>query len=221
MSEIDFFDSFLKGTMSDSEIKDFHHRLDNDKEFAGDFKIYLATVNGFCKEEEQDNLEFASAMRRLSSQQLKEIIGANQRKKSVLHISRQKVLWITSMAAMIVVVFSISFNIQKQADIKTDNLIVEYNAMQTNDRAGGESLDLVNMENKDIEAILPILSDEYDNVPTDDVQSKQIAGINLAMAYLKIHNRNMAIQVLQQLKSLYPEDMEFAAQCDKIIHQLK
>lgn len=221
MSEIDFFDSFLKGTMSDSEIKDFHHRLDNDKEFAGDFKIYLATVNGFCKEEEQDNLEFASAMRRLSSQQLKEIIGANQRKKSVLHISRQKVLWITSMAAMIVVVFSISFNIQKQADIKTDNLIVEYNAMQTNDRAGGESLDLVNMENKDIEAILPILSDEYDNVPTDDVQSKQIAGINLAMAYLKIHNRKMAIQVLQQLKSLYSEDMEFAAQCDKIIHQLK
>ena len=221
MSEIDFFDSFLKGTMSDSEIKDFHHRLDNDKEFAGDFKIYLATVNGFCKEEEQDNLEFASAMRRLSSQQLKEIIGANQRKKSVLHISRQKVLWITSMAAMIVVVFSISFNIQKQADIKTDNLIVEYNAMQTNDRAGGESLDLVKMENKDIEAILPILSDEYDNVPTDDVQSKQIAGINLAMAYLKIHNRKMAIQVLQQLKSLYPEDMEFAAQCDKIIHQLK
>ena len=124
MSEIDFFDSFLKGTMTDSEVKDFHHRLDNDKEFAGDFKIYLATVNGFCKEEEQDNLEFASAMRRLSSQQLKEIIGANQRKKSVLHISRQKVLWITSMAAMIVVVFSISFNIQKQADIKTDNLIV-------------------------------------------------------------------------------------------------
>lgn len=221
MSEIDFFDSFLKGTMTDSEVKDFHHRLDNDKEFAGDFKIYLATVNGFCKEEEQDNLEFASAMRRLSSQQLKEIIGANQRKKSVLHISRQKVLWITSMAAMIVVVFSISFNIQKQADIKTDNLIVEYNAIQTNDRAGGESLDLVNMENKDIEAILPILSDEYDNVPTDDVQSKQIAGINLAMAYLKIHNRKMAIQVLQQLKSLYPEDMEFAAQCDKIIHQLK
>lgn len=221
MSEIDFFDSFLKGTMTDSEVKDFHHRLDNDKEFAGDFKIYLTTVNGFCKEEEQDNLEFASAMRRLSSQQLKEIIGANQRKKSVLHISRQKVLWITSMAAMIVVVFSISFNIQKQADIKTDNLIVEYNAIQTNDRAGGESLDLVNMENKDIEAILPILSDEYDNVPTDDVQSKQIAGINLAMAYLKIHNRKMAIQVLQQLKSLYPEDMEFAAQCDKIIHQLK
>lgn len=221
MSEIDYFDSFLNGTMSDSDVKDFHHRLDNDKEFAGDFKIYLAAVNGVCKEEEQDNLEFASAMRRLSSQQLKEIIGANQRKKSVLHISRQKVLWITSMAAMIVVVFSISFNIQKQADIKTDNLIVEYNAIQTNDRAGEESLDLANMENKDIEAILPILSDEYDNVSTDDVQSKQIVGINLAMAYLKIHNRKMAIQVLQQLKSLYPEDMEFAAQCDKIIHQLK
>lgn len=221
MSEIDFFDSFLNGTISDSEVKDFHHRLDNDKEFAGDFKIYLAAVNGFCKEEEQDNLEFASAMRRLSSQQLKEIIGANQSKKSVLHISRQKVLWITSMAAMIVLVFSISFNIQKQADIKTDNLIVEYNAIQTNDRAGGEILDLVNMEKKDIEAILPILSNEYDNIPTDDVQSKQIAGINLAMAYLKIHNRKMAIQVLQQLKSLYPEDMEFAAQCDKIIHQLK
>lgn len=221
MSEIDFFDSFLKGTMSDSEVKDFHHRLDNDKEFAGDFKIYLATVNGFCKEEEQDNLEFASAMRRLSSQQLKEIIGANQRKKTTLHISRQKFLWISSMAAMLVIAFSISFNIQKEADIKNDNLIVEYNAILTSDRAGGDFLDLVNMEEKDIKAILPILSDEYYNIPTDDVQSKQIAGINLAMAYLKIHNRKMTIQVLQQLKSLYSEDMELAAQCEKIIHQLK
>lgn len=125
------------------------------------------------------------------------------------------------MAAMLVIAFSISFNIQKEADIKNDNLIVEYNAILTSDRAGGDFLDLVNMEEKDIKAILPILSDEYYNIPTDDVQSKQIAGINLAMAYLKIHNRKMTIQVLQQLKSLYSEDMELAAQCEKIIHQLK
>ena len=48
-----------------------------------------------------------------------------------------------------------------------------------------------------------------------------MAGINLAMAYLKIHDRKKAISVLEEIKSLYPDDTEFVFQCDKILKRLK
>lgn len=221
MSNIELFDSFLNGQMPDTEIGKFQHQLDIDKELAGDFKIYLATINGFCREEQEDNIEFASAMKALSSQQLKDIIGVKQRKVIKKgDISRPNMLWITSMVAMVIVFFSISVNIQKRSNISKDLLIAEYNAIQTGDRGSGDIFDLIAMSENDIKEQIPLLFEKFQSIPNNEIQSKQIAGINLAMAFLKIHDRKKSIQTLNTLKGLYPDDEEFVAQCDKIINQL-
>ena len=45
--------------------------------------------------------------------------------------------------------------------------------------------------------------------------------MRLAMAYLKIHDRKKAKEILTELASRFADDVEFAAQCNKILDQLK
>jgi len=221
MGNIDLFDRYITGQMTAEEADNFRESLNRDKETAGDFKIYLTAVHGFCKEEEQDNMDFAAAMKGITPVRLREIIGKRQVGKAAFHVSRQTVMWAASMAAMVIVAFTLTFNIQKQANIKTDNLIVEYNAIQTINRGGEDTIDITAMSEKQVGETLPLLLDEYQQMPTDSIQDKQNIGINLAMAYLKIHDRDKAIRTLDNLKNLYPEDAELAAQCNKIIKQIE
>ncbi len=57
------------------QTREFKERLESDKEFATDFNIYMVSVIGICKEAEQDNMEFGVAMKKLSKEQLRNIVG--------------------------------------------------------------------------------------------------------------------------------------------------
>ena len=56
MANIELFDKYINGELSDSERNEFKGRLESDKEFATDFNIYMVSVIGICKEAEQDKL---------------------------------------------------------------------------------------------------------------------------------------------------------------------
>ena len=58
MERIELFDKYISNQLSDSEKADFEARLNSDEKFASDFKVYLLTVDGICKEAKQDNLDF-------------------------------------------------------------------------------------------------------------------------------------------------------------------
>ncbi|MDE5675753.1 MAG: hypothetical protein K2I44_10495 [Muribaculaceae bacterium] len=75
MQNIQQFDRFIYGELSPEERKKFISRLKTDKDFATDFKAYILTVAGICKEAQQDDIEFATAMKNITPEQLLEIMG--------------------------------------------------------------------------------------------------------------------------------------------------
>ena len=82
-------------------------------------------------------------------------------------------------------------------------------------------IDISAMDEKEIQISLPTLSNQYEQTTLEDAQEKQILGINLAMAYLKIHDRKQASTLIESLIALFPDDQEFIAQCNKILKQIK
>lgn len=79
MERIDLFDRYIKGELSEDENNKFKERLESDEDFASDFRIYSLSVIGICKEAEQDNADFGSAMKHLTKEQLFEIIGRKEK----------------------------------------------------------------------------------------------------------------------------------------------
>lgn len=80
MERIDLFDSYIKGELSDAERREFKSRLETDNDFAEEYNAYLLTVRGLCKQAEEANVEFGAAMKRISKDELMDIIGRKPRK---------------------------------------------------------------------------------------------------------------------------------------------
>ncbi len=78
MERIDLYDRYIKGELSEKEVKEFNERLKSDADFASDFQIYSMSVIGICKESEQNNTDFGLAMKHLTKEQLFEIIGRKE-----------------------------------------------------------------------------------------------------------------------------------------------
>ena len=79
MERIDLFDRYIKGELSEEANRKFKERLESDEDFASDFRIYSLSVVGICKEAEQDNADFGSAMKHLTKEQLFDIIGRKEK----------------------------------------------------------------------------------------------------------------------------------------------
>lgn len=228
MERIDLYDKYINNQLSDKERDEFDSRLKTDKEFASDFKVYLFTVDGICREAHQDNLDFGLAMKCISREKLKEIIGkrdiaepaaASYERKS--EVEKSKVIrfkpWIwqaASIAAVVIIAFTAVFNIEKNAGYSVDNAI--YVCADVNPdlvRAGGEPIDISSMSDEELKAKIPELISLYQSASTTD----EIAdyGYALAMAYLRLHDRDNAKEVLGQLVSRFDGDADYADSVNK------
>lgn len=221
MDKINLFDRYIRGEMTSDEERLFEQKLANDTETRTDLKIYAALVDGICKEEQQDNIDFAHAMKMLSEKELKRMIGKREKPRLKMHKFKQVSMWTVSMAAMLVICFSVTLHIQHTAERAVDDMIVEYNSMPISDRGGDDIKNLSDMSQDEIEEMIHKWGAQYSDIPKDDIQTKQMEGINLAMAYLKIHERKKAVAILEEVKALYLDDTEFVSQCDKILKYLK
>lgn len=226
MENQELFDKYIKGLLSESEKSDFESQLKNDKALTSEFKTYLFTVKGIQNEEAQDCADFGAAMKKLTKEQLQEIVGvkAKPKQKKVLNFSPW--LWSTiSAAAVVALVFTISFNLIKQSQLDLNNaqfmaynIIAEHNFEDGGFRGGsrgGSSLAI-----KDFSAI----SDEelkeklslYETAYQQDQDG--LIGLKLAMIYLKLHNKDKALEILKELNAKYP-DSEYGFQ--DIINQIE
>ena len=223
MERIDLYDKYINSQLSEKERADFDARLESDEDFASNFKVYLFTVDGICREAQQDNLDFGLAMKSLSKKQLKEIIG----KQNVDHlaaapiaespqIEKPKVLrfklWMwqaASIAAIVIIAFTIVLNIEKTARYSVDNAI--YACAEINPdlvRAGGKPIDVKSMSDDELKAKLPELITLYKSASnTDEVADN---GYALAMAYLRLHDRDNAKDILEQLVSRFDGNADYA-----------
>ena len=122
MENQELFDKYIHGELSPGEKVNFESKLKADKEFAKEFKTFLLVVQGIQKEEQQDCADFGAAMKKLSKEELQEIIGAkaNPRQKKVLKFSPW--LWSSmSAAAVVAIVITISFNLINQSRLDVNN----------------------------------------------------------------------------------------------------
>lgn len=62
---------------------------------------------------------------------------------------------------------------------------------------------------------------DYRDADSDDMQGGEEAGMRLAMAYLMLHDRSKARDVLKEMSVRYADDREFAAQCQDILARIR
>lgn len=228
MERIELFDNYINNQLSDAQRSEFDAKLKSDEEFASDFKAYLFTVDGICREAHQDNLDFGLAMKSLSKEKLKEIIGkqdvalpaaasADSETEEVKHrvVRFKPWMWqVASIAAVVIIAFTVVFNIEKNARYSVDNAIYAFADVNPDlARSGGEPIDISAMTDDELKVKLHELTALYQSASTTD----EIAdyGYALAMAYLRLHDRDKAKEVLEQLVSRFNGNEGYAGYVHK------
>lgn len=93
MKNLILFDQYIFGELSADEEKDFISRLKNDSELAVEFQTYLSVVKGVCLEAQQDDFEFGAAMKNISKEELREIMGPRLRTSPFNNV-HDRALWV-------------------------------------------------------------------------------------------------------------------------------
>lgn len=245
MEKIDLFDRYLGNRLSKREREEFDSRLRRDEEFASEFKVYLLVVDGICREAHQDNLDFGIAMKHLTREQLREIVGkttassssadcmdsgkegassaepdsasASSKPLAKSHSSRKAWPWLwqaASIAAVLIVAFTVVFNVERNASISIDNAIYACADISIDaSRSGGETIDLTQLDDEELKAELPTLESLYRNAPTAEEAADY--GFALAMASIRLHDREKAKAILSQLVERFSGDEDCAASVAK------
>lgn len=221
MERIESFDKYISGEMSETEVAEFKRKLSEDKVFSSDFQIYKMVVKGIVMEEMEKEAELDNAFKNLSKDDLRKIVGP---KKTIVKTSKSKAKvvymasWITSVAAVAIIAFSLTFNIQRSARNNVDDIMFDcyYSPVS---RGGEDIVDLSKANEAEIKKQLPKIVDAYKNA--SDEQEISSYGINLAMVYLKIHDRVNARKVLLDVKSKCVGNPYIMGHCDKLLEKIQ
>lgn len=217
MEQINLFDKYITNHLNDEEIKAFEKRLLIDKSFAEDFNIYVSIVDAIRREQEEDNIEFGHAMKNISNEDLKNIVG----KKKRFYIKPW--LFSGSIAAAVItfVIITSLFSIRSSQHLIDEIIVTEY-ANNTFYSRGGENIveiNLIEISNDTLALKIPELELAYKSAST--VQDLKTYGLNLALAHLKLHNRDESKKILNELINYFKDskdefDLEFIERCRKI-----
>lgn len=209
MEHIELFDRYLENTLANEERAEFKNRLCHDKEFAAEFNVYSAVVWGICQEAEQDNVDFGIAMKHLTKNQLKEIVGPHVVTLRPQNSKSKSWLWqLTSIAAVLIIAITLVVQIDKRGRYNVDNAIV---ACQNNDillwRGGFEPINIEALSLNELQTRIPQLEKMYN----DAVGDQEIAdnGFILAMAHLRLHNRDQVRVILSQLIARFENNEDY------------
>lgn len=219
MERIELFDRYIDRTLSEAEIVDFNKRLDSDYDFATEFKAYLLIVRGVCQEVEQENIEFWNAMKSMNKTQLQCVIGKKEKSHILkLDFLRERMIWISSMAAMLIVAFGVGWNIYISSQNKLCDVVYSYayKPIEGARNAGEEYVDLDKLTDEQIKTKIPRMIADFE---ADEIDSQDwhIDGMTLAMAYLKLHQKNDAVKVLKEMASQSKEPEKYI----RLIEQLQ
>ena len=221
MEELKLFDDYVAQRLNSLLKEEFEKKLMDDRAFASDFKIYLFVVKGIIQEAKQDNADFATAMKHISKDELLNIIGRNKVSRSFINsYLRERIAWISSLAAVFIIGLGCVFFTWQSGSRNIDNMIVSYNYYaETKDE--NEYIDINEMSRNEVKEYIPVLIFQYEHCPTEDIQACQDAGMRIALAYLKIHDRKETRKWLHDLKEKYASDVPFVKQCQKILNQIE
>lgn len=223
MERIELFDNYINNQLSDAQRSEFDAKLKSDEEFASDFKAYLFTVDGICREAHQDNLDFGLAMKSLSKEKLKEIIGkqyvalstaasadseTEEVKPRVVRL-RPWMWQAASIVAVIVIAFTVVYKVEQNSRNNVYDAIyacadVNYDLA----RSGGKKIDITTLSDDELKAKLTELVSIYNSSHSDDDVADN--GTALAMSYIRLHDADKAKEVLNGLISRFKNNEEYA-----------
>lgn len=141
-----------------------------------------------------------------------------------IKIQRRKttLIWSTVVICIIFLFIFSMFHLQQRGEYKMDETIVSYNdpyAFYTGSSTPGN---VSSSSESEVKTLLPQLQLDYDNAKVNgDFANIQQSGMTLAMAYLKLHDRRQARNLLDELKQQFSYDTQFVAQCDKVLNLIK
>lgn len=237
MDNIDLFDKYIKGKLSEKERYEFDTRLKDDKSFAVDFKVYSATVKGICKEAEQDNKDFEVAMKNISKKQLCEIIGKNEENIAVssqanhpqeIRIAASKVVkttkpnffrtWMWQAACWTFIIGGSAIWIvrsEQNARYSVDNAIYASAYFYEGQSRGTINIpDLNSLNDKELKDKLPTFVAQFNECEdSDDIYE---VGYPLAMAYMRLHERDKAKEILNEMINRLSEDDDYTEEISKL-----
>lgn len=214
MGNIDLYDRYIKGQLSDAERSEFDARLKNDKVFESEFQLYLITVDGICKEAHQDDIDFGHALKNISREQLREIIGprhtlgAHVTKTAKPGIFHRWIWNAVGYAAMIAIAFGVGIYQHRQSNFAVDNAIISCQYEILSSRSVHAPFEINALSDEDLKAKLPQLKSIYEESIDADTENEN--GFTLAMAYLRLHDREQAKAILEELIKKYGGKEDYA-----------
>jgi hypothetical protein len=252
------FDRHINKQLSIQEEQELRLNIIANTPQAAEYKAYAFTVAGICREAEQDNIEFGAAMKRLTREQLQEIIGhrklldvdfpspfgraygfaeasADERVSACQGIpeephdfgisdefkpKRTKFkpwMWqVAAVAVLVVVVFIAIFQIEKRSQYKVDDAV--YASAGEYVKCDNILIDINSLSDNELKDILPYLETWYRTAKDDSVIADN--GYTLALAYLRLHDRDNARTVLTELVNRFDgkEDYKgYTTKCKTIL----
>ena len=221
MDNIDLFDRYISGDLTAEEKAAFDNQLAADTDFATDFRLYKTTVRGVIKEEIERKRELEEAFKHLNEEGLMEIIG-KKKNQEILPKKERKVIsmtsWISSVAAIMIIAFSVTYSITQSANENVDSVLFEcyYNPVS---RSASGGVNLSDASSQELQRALPTLVQEYNKASEEQAISEQ--GINLAMIYVKLHDRKKAKEILVDVKHKCSGNVQIQKQCDKLLEKIR
>lgn len=228
MDNIELFDRYIKGELSEKERREFDTRLKDDKSFTDDFKVYSATVVGICKEAEQDNKDFEVAMKHISKEQLREIIGKKNDNKAEIPIAASKVVdtirpnffraWMWQAACWAVIIGGAAIWIaraDKNGRYAVDNAIYASAYVYEGQSRGTINIpDLNGLSDKELKDKLPSFVAQFNEC--EDSNDIYEVGYTLVMAYMRLHERDKAKETLTEMINKLSADEDYTEEVSKL-----
>jgi hypothetical protein len=220
MDNIELFDKYINGELSAQERNDFDDRLKSDKEFALEFKIYRFSVSGIRREAEQDDLEFGAAMKNITKEQLREIVGPRKETAKPKILKFKPLMWqVVSIAAVVLIAYAVVLRFEKQSQCRVDDVAYSFAIEDMALSRGGAQIDVTKLNDAELTTQLPKIEKQYKSSTTDQDVAEN--GYSLVMAYLRLHDRDNARIVLTQLIQHFEKDENAEEYVNKLNHILK
>lgn len=146
----------------------------------------------------------------------------DQDNKKPNYFRRNNIVWSVAVLVIIFVFIFSMFHLQQRGEYRIDDTIVNYNYVPSPDNGLRETYDLVNSSKEEISNFIPELELQYSNASLNaEPYEAQQAGMRLALAYIKIHDRKDARDILNKLIESNPYDIEFVKKCNMLLNDIK
>lgn len=150
---------------------------------------------------------------------MSKIHNQNSPELSPANFKKERWIWLTATVVILFLFIFSMFHLRQRGYYDTDNIIAELNYTPVDN---SDNFDFSSASSSEVNSYINQLQLQYDNACVNSESSLiQTTGINLAMAYLKIHDRPQAVLLLKHLKEEFPYDTDFVKHCDSIISRIK